>query len=191
MRITGARLVSLRPAAVAVVASLALLGWSAQSRAADRHYVNPFAHGSWGLARTDMGVDYLPNHREAVVAIGRAEVLGSLSHTGWPGGHIIWYQLLNGDHAGNIIYVAEHLKRMVRPGTVVHAGQRIATALPGYPWTEWGWANQYGSPRAAPCYKEGRQTNSGREMARFLRSLGADTLDRPGPGPNRPKGRRC
>ena len=161
------------------------------AKAADRHYVNPFERGSWGLARTDMGVDYLPLHREAVVAIGKAEILGSLNHTGWPGGHLIWYQLLRGDHAGDVIYVAEHLKRMVDAGRVVRAGQRIPTARPGYPWTEWGWATPDGNPRAYRCYREGKPTNSGREMARFLRSLGAETLDRPGPGPNRPTGKRC
>jgi hypothetical protein len=138
-----------------------------------------------------MGVDYLPLRREPVVAIGKARILGADAHSGWPGGHLIWYQLLRGDHAGDIIYVAEHLTDLARSGLVVSRGQRIATAIPGYPWTEWGWADEYGTPRAYPCYREGRQTNSGDEMARFLRSLGAEILDDPGPGPRRPTGPRC
>jgi murein DD-endopeptidase MepM/ murein hydrolase activator NlpD len=154
-------------------------------------YVNPFAGQSWGPGRIDMGVDLAPLRREPVNAIGDAKILGSDSHSGWPAGHFIWYRLLNGDHAGNIVYVAEHLTKMVPAGTVVHTGQRIATALPGSPWTEWGWATKSGSTRAAPCYHEGMVTNSGREMARFLRSLGAKFIDRPPPGPNRPAGNLC
>lgn len=92
---------------------------------------------------------------------------------------------------GDIVYVAEHLKNLVPVGTVVTAGQRIAAAVPGYPWTEWGWANAYGSPRALPCYKEGRVTNSGKEMARFLSSLGARLATTAGARPNQPAGRFC
>ena len=82
-----------------------------------------------------------------------------------------------------------------RPRCVVRnltaAGQRIALALPGYPWIETGWADQYGSPRAAPCYKEGHATNSGREMERFLIALGALQGDNPGRGSTRPTGKLC
>jgi hypothetical protein len=37
-----------------------------------------------------------------LLAIGDAVILGSDSHdAGWPGGHFIWYRLLNGSHAGD------------------------------------------------------------------------------------------
>ena len=138
-----------------------------------------------------MGIDLAPLRREPVVAIGDAKVLGSDSRSGWPGGHFIWYRLLNGDHAGDIVFVAEHLRRLVPTGTVVRAGERIATAIPGSPWTEWGWATRSGETRAAPCYYEGMPTNSGREMGRFLRSLGGKFIQRLGPGPDWPSGRLC
>jgi hypothetical protein len=154
-------------------------------------YVNPFADAAWQVSRTDMGVDWVPLHKLPVIALGDAVIVGSDSHSGWPGKHIIWYQLLDGSHAGDIIYVAEHLTKLVPAGRRVHAGQRIATAIPGYPYIEMGWADQYGSPRAYPCYKEGHQTNSGREMARFLGSLGAAIGDPPGRGPKRPTGKLC
>jgi hypothetical protein len=154
-------------------------------------YVNPFGAGGWSVSRTDMGVDYMPIHRTPVVAIGDALILGSSGRASWPGGHFIWYRLLDGDHAGAVIYVAEHLAGLAPAGTKVAAGQQIATALPGYPWTEWGWATPKGQPRAYPCYREGRETNSGREMARFLDSLGAHTLNRPEPGPDWPSGKLC
>ncbi len=154
-------------------------------------YIDPFASANWQPSRTDMGVDWLPVRQMPVLAIGDAVILGSDSHSPWPGHHLIWYRLLDGSHAGYIVYVAEHLKRMLPAGRTVRAGQRIATALPGYPWTEWGWADKYGSPRALPCYREGMQTNSGKEMARFLQSLDATVGDPPGSGADWPIGKRC
>ena len=159
--------------------------------AAAHSYINPFASPVWQPSRTDMGMDWVPTRKAPVLAIGDAVILGAENHASWPGHHLIWYRLLNGSHAGYVVYVAEHLKHLARVGQRVHAGQRIAIALPGYPWTEWGWADAGGSPRAYPCYKEGKQTNSGRQMARFLISLGAATGDPPGRGADRPKGRKC
>ena len=138
-----------------------------------------------------MGVDWIPLHPAPVRAIGDAVILGSDGHARWPGKHVIWYQLTDGSHAGDVIYVAEHLRHLAPVGTSVRAGQTIAIALPGYPWLETGWATQFGSPRAYPCYKEGKQTNSGKEMARFLQSLGAAVADPPGTGSGQPAGRRC
>jgi hypothetical protein len=154
-------------------------------------YVNPFKPARWYEGRIDMGVDYVPIRKRAVVAIGDAKILGSDSHSGWPGGHLLWYKLLDGDHAGTVIYVAEQLKRLAPKGTKVEAGERIATARPGGSGLEIGWANRRGEPRAASCYSEGMKTHSGREMGRFLHSLGAKVGDRPGRVPNRPAGTRC
>ncbi len=183
---------------IAVLTAALLLAAPAlarRTRAPRRHahsatagYVNPFAGGGWEPARTDMGVDWLPVRPVPVEAIGDALILGSDWKAPWPGGHIIWYQLLDGSHAGDVIYVAEHLRDLLRAGTRVRAGEQIAVALPGYPWTEWGWADQYGSPLAYPCYHEGEQTRSGQRMARFMEELGVRTYDDPGPGPDTPLG---
>lgn len=169
----------------------ALGGVSIQAGSCGHGYVNPLRGGSWTVSRTDMGIDLMPNRREPVVAIGDAKIIGSSMHSGWPAGAFIWYRLLNGDHAGAIVYVAEHLRNLAPVGTRVKAGQIIATALPGSPWTEWGWATPGGSPRAYPCYHEGMATNSGWEMARFLVSLGAKGFSRPKPGPTAPVGKLC
>jgi hypothetical protein len=154
-------------------------------------YVRPTRGIAWMPGRTDMGVDFDVTRHKPIVAIGDAVILGSDNRSGWPGGHFLWYRLLDGDHAGDVIYVAETMGRMLPTGTTVTAGERIATAMPGGTGTEWGWANKAGSPRAAPCYSEGMKTNSGREFARFLRHLGAKTADPPGPGPDYPSGKRC
>jgi hypothetical protein len=138
-----------------------------------------------------MGVDYMPNHRYPVRAIGKAKVIGSDSRSGWPGGHFIWYKLLRGDHKGNIIYVAETMKRLVPRGTIVGPGERIATALPRATGIEMGWANRRGETRASRCYREGMETHSGREMARFLDELGAHVVKKVRSAPDYPTGKRC
>jgi hypothetical protein len=183
---------------LAAAAMAALLAFTAPALAAGRHhrshtasadnYVNPFADPGWQPSRTDMGVDWVPVKPLPVLAIGNAIILGSDRHASWPGHRLIWYQLLDGSHAGDVIYVAENLRHLVPAGTRVRAGQQIAVALPSSPWTEWGWADQYGSPIAYPCYHEGRQTRAGKRMARFLQALGATPLDNPGPGPDTPNG---
>jgi murein DD-endopeptidase MepM/ murein hydrolase activator NlpD len=180
--------------AIAVLASVPA-GASTGGTGAGRHdhkgYVNPFKPGRWYAGRIDMGVDYVPRRRQRVVAIGDAKILGSTNRSGWPGGHFIWYKLLDGDHAGAVIYVAEELRRLAPKGAKVAAGDRIATALPGGSGLETGWANRRGEARAAPCYSEGMKTHSGREMGRFLHSLGAKVGDRPGRVPDHPAGKRC
>ena len=178
-------------------AVLTLGSGAAQAQAPIRHsiyrqYIDPFAAPGWVPNRTDMGVDWLVTRPLPVLAIGNAVILGSDPHDGgWPGGHFIWYRLLNGTHAGDIIYVAEHVKHLLRAGVRVGAGQKIAEALPGGTGTEWGWAEADGATRAHPCYHEGEQTASGRDMARFMRSLGATVGDPPGRGPNAPFGKLC
>jgi murein DD-endopeptidase MepM/ murein hydrolase activator NlpD len=155
-------------------------------------YIDPFTASGWYPARTDMGVDWFVTRRLPVLAIGDAVILGSDSHDGgWPGGHFIWYQLLDGNHAGDVIYVAEHLTNLLAAGAHVRAGQRIAVALPGGTGTEWGWAEPSGATRAHPCYREGEATRSGREMARFMKSLGAQVQDPPGLGADAPFGKLC
>jgi murein DD-endopeptidase MepM/ murein hydrolase activator NlpD len=157
-----------------------------------QRYIDPFIAPGWEPARTDMGVDWLVTRPLPVLAIGDAVILGSDSHdSGWPGGHFIWYQLLDGSHAGDIIYVAEHLRHLLPGGAHVRAGQKIAEALPGGTGTEWGWAESDGATRAHPCYHEGQVTQSGREMARFMKSLGAQVQEPPGPGIDAPFGNLC
>jgi LysM repeat protein len=149
-------------------------------------YVNPFRYGSWSPARIDEGVDWIPNEVSPVVAIGNGVITYSSMDSGWPAGGFISYRLTSGSHAGLYIYVAEHITGLLPVGTVVAAGQRIATALPGYPWTEWGWAAASG-PEPAPGSQYGRAPNGsatygGMAFARFLISLGAAGTPNPGPG---------
>lgn len=190
-----------RPFSACVVAlalcALVLLSAPAMARqrphaASADNYINPFAATGWEASRTDMGVDWVAAQPEPVLAIGDGVILGSDWHAPWPGKRIIWYQLTGGSHAGDVVYVAENLRHLLAAGTQVMAGQKIAEALPGYPGTEWGWADQYGTPIAFPCYRDGRQTRSGKRMARFLEELGAAVGDPVSlAGPDGPVGRLC
>jgi murein DD-endopeptidase MepM/ murein hydrolase activator NlpD len=174
------------------IVAATLLLTIAISTASAHAYVNPFSQGSWSGGRIDMGVDMIPNHREPIRAIGAAKILGSTSHSGWPGGRYLWYQLISGSHKGEIVYVAEHLRKLAPEGRRVDAGQRIATAIPGSPWIETGWADEYGSTRASPCYKEGEATHSGKTFARFLYRVGLPhVLDVKAPGSSHPTGKLC
>jgi LysM repeat protein len=153
-------------------------------------YMNPFAVGSWSPSRIDEGVDWIPNVVSPVVAIGDGVVTYSSMGSGWPAGGFITYRLTSGSHAGLYIYVAEHITDLVPVGTAVSAGERIATALPGYPWTEWGWASSSGpEPAAGSQYggaRDGTSTPGGKAFARFLMSLGVTGIEDPGPGPTTP-----
>ena len=153
-------------------------------------YVNPFRFGSWSPSRIDEGVDWIPNVTSPVVAIGDGVVTYSSMSSGWPAGGFITYRLTGGSHAGLYVYVAEHITDLLPTGSVVRAGQQIATALPGYPWTEWGWASPNGpEPAASARYDgapDGTATPGGKAFARFLISLGVTGVPDPGPGPTSP-----
>jgi hypothetical protein len=181
----------MRKLAALFIALVTLAALACGTAAAHARYVNPFADPRWEAGRIDMGMDWAPLHRLPVLAVGDAVILGSENHSGWPGNHLMWYQLTDGSNAGDVIYVAEHLTQLAAVGKVVRAGQQIAVAVPGYPYIEMGWADTYGSPRAYPCYKEGKATNSGREMARFLASLGATVGTLSTRVPTAPSGKRC
>jgi LysM repeat protein len=153
-------------------------------------YINPFRYGSWAPSRTDEGVDWIPNVTSPVVAIGDGIITYSSMNSGWPAGGFIAYRLTNGSHAGDYVYVAEHITALLPVGTLVSAGERIATALPGYPWTEWGWASASG-PEPAPSARyngsaDGTATPGGKAFARFLIELGVSGVQNPGPGTDAP-----
>jgi len=151
-------------------------------------YINPFKTGSWGPARTDQGVDWIPNVDEPVLAIGNGHITYASNHDcGWPGtsvsgscGGCVVYELDDGPLKGNYIYVCEHITVTVMSGKIT-AGEQIATAYPGYAWTEWGWAASPGTA-AAPLtpygvLADGTPTLGGEAFARFLASLGAHPRD--------------
>jgi hypothetical protein len=148
-------------------------------------YIDPFKGEAWAPSRNDQGVDYDPLKVEPVRAIGAGTIV-SIGSWGFYGP---WfdYRLADGRFAGKCIYVAEHIGSILTPGTSFAAGDTIATAYPGPYWTEWGWAKGLDTPSVpwsqCVCTEQDNVDPGGRAFARFLRSLGAKTLQNPGPGP--------
>jgi Putative peptidoglycan binding domain len=97
-------------------------------------YVNPFRDAQ-GLVpqRTDQGVDFYAKRGSPILAIGKASITRSTTQSGWcpndpsPDAHsCVQYLLLDGDHAGEEVYVAEYIDPLVKVGDVVEAGHMIA-----------------------------------------------------------------
>lgn len=151
-------------------------------------YVNPLGGQRWTLYRTDQGVDYWPVVPEPVRAIGAGVVVYSSSTdclpNGWPGCAVIGYRLTAGPKKGGIIYVAEHLTNLAGVGHRFGPGATLATALPGYPNTEWGWADCTGNAPVVSYHGsvDGTSMPGGLAFARFMRELGAGSQQDPGPG---------
>jgi murein DD-endopeptidase MepM/ murein hydrolase activator NlpD len=129
-------------------------------------YVSPFLSATTG--RIDQGVDFTGTG--PIAAVGDAVILAT-GAPGWPEGGGVLYKLLNGQRAGQVIFVYEGVQATVRPGQHVSAGEQIATFVPGGS-IEMGFADASGTPLSHSEYTEGKETVWGREMASFLASIG-------------------
>jgi murein DD-endopeptidase MepM/ murein hydrolase activator NlpD len=129
-------------------------------------YVSPFLSATTG--RIDQGVDFTGSG--PIAAVGDAEIL-KVGAPGWPEGGGVLYKLLSGQRAGQIIYVNEGVEPTVHAGQHVSAGDQIATFVPGGS-IEMGFADANGVPLSHAEYSEGVETESGKEMAAFLTSIG-------------------
>lgn len=145
-------------------------------------YVNPHSQLK-GLIpeRIDQGVDFAATGGD-ILAIGNGKVIGIIPDW-YRGQPFLWYQLSDGDHAGEYVFVAEGIIPRVLPGDRITAGQVIASYIPGAPTgIETGFATADGS--VIDPYNgrpDGTATDGGKRFARFLKSLGSPVQD-PGPG---------
>jgi hypothetical protein len=136
------------------------------SPAFEIEYVSPFLSATTG--RIDQGVDFTGSG--PIAAVGDAEIL-AVGAPGWPEGGGVLYKLLGGERAGQIIFVYEGVAATVHAGQHVSAGDQIATFVPGGS-IEMGFADASGVPLSHGEYEEGKETESGKEMAAFLTSIG-------------------
>lgn len=143
-------------------------------------YVSPFTT-SYTIGRTDMGVDICLLAGAPIRAVGKAVVLGIDSD--WytdpstkKAEPYVWYELLTGPDAGQVVYVAEQIKLSVSAGQDLSAGQQIGTYAKTGTCIETGWGDPNGNgetlAQATTGYKEGQVTAAGVSFAKFLISLG-------------------
>ena len=107
-------------------------------------YTNPVPGASTG--RIDQGVDYTLSS-SGFLAPGKSQILiANANDSGWGGGGYIAAKLLDGPLAGDVYYVAEGVKPVVKAGDIVQAGQQLVTRVTN-PFNgtlgniEAGWAN--------------------------------------------------
>lgn len=137
-------------------------------------YVNPFAGASSLTAeRIDQGQDFALTPGAPIRAIGDAKVLG-IQPNWYEGQPFVYYQLTSGPAAGRVVFVAEQINPLVKPGQQVKAGQLIGTYASTGTGLELGWATPSGSTlaRATTGYTEGQPTAAGESFSKFLASLG-------------------
>jgi hypothetical protein len=103
-------------------------------------YVNPLSRAAVRPERIDQGVDYAGTGTLTAIGPARLTYVGT-SGTGWPGS-FIEYELLAGPDAGCYVFYAEGVvpEPGLGAGQQIHAGQRLATIIPGYSTgIELGW----------------------------------------------------
>jgi len=140
----------------------------------DATYIDPLRYVTvW--ERTDQGVDAVMPVGAPILAPGPVKVLAVIPD--WYAGQpLVYFELLNGQYAGQVQYVAEQITGITRPGTFLQQGQSIAHFAKSGTGIEYGWSTQSGITMAVATtgYEEGEVTPAGRNMREWLNSLGAN-----------------
>ena len=136
-------------------------------------YVNPLPDVTrW--ERTDQGVDAVMDVRSPILAPCRVKIL-DIEPDWYAGQPLVYYELLQGDRAGQVQYVAEQITDIARPGSILEKGQVIARYAKTGTAIEFGWSTLSGVTLAVATtgYEEGQITPAGRDMRAWLNGLGA------------------
>ncbi|HEY1521847.1 MAG TPA: hypothetical protein VGF70_02460 [Solirubrobacteraceae bacterium] len=137
-------------------------------------YIDPLVYvNHW--ERTDQGVDATMPVGAPILAPGPIKVLAIIPD--WYAGQpLVYWELLTGQYAGHIQYVAEEITDIARPGSFVRKGGVIARYAPSGTAIEFGWSTPNGVTlaRATTGYEEGQVTPAGVFIRDWLNSLGAN-----------------
>lgn len=145
-------------------------------RVSNATYINPLPYvtccGRW--ERTDQGVDATMPVGSPIVAPTSVKILG-IEPNWYAGQPLVYYELLAGQDAGRIQYVAEQITQIPRPGTILKRGAPIARFASSGTGIEFGWSTLNGVTlaRATTGYEEGQVTPAGQAIRFWLNSLGA------------------
>jgi murein DD-endopeptidase MepM/ murein hydrolase activator NlpD len=137
-------------------------------------YVDPFL-GAHGLhtGRVDQGVDYSAAPGSKIGAIGSGYIDAIIGNW-FKGQPLVEEKLTGGSHKGQYVYYAEQLNPNVHTGQKVRAGQAIGTVASSGTGLELGFGAGGGRTlaQATTGYKEGEQTQAGKEFMAFTKTLG-------------------
>jgi murein DD-endopeptidase MepM/ murein hydrolase activator NlpD len=143
-------------------------------------YVSPLTT-PYTVSRTDMGVDLCLPIGAPIDAVGSGVVLGVAKdwYTDPATGKAepyVWYRLLRGPDAGQVVYVAEQINLLVTVGEALKPRQEIGTYAKSGTCIEMGWGDPKGTEatdaQVTTGYQEGEITKAGVSFAKFLISLG-------------------
>jgi hypothetical protein len=137
-------------------------------------YIDPLQFVSvW--ERTDQGVDAVMPVGAPILAPGTVKILAVIPD--WYAGQpLLYFELLSGQYAGRVQYVAEEITDLARPGSILTQGQPIARFARSGTGIEYGWSTPNGTTLAVATtgYEEGQVTPAGQAMRDWLNSLGAN-----------------
>ncbi len=137
-------------------------------------YIDPLVYvNHWG--RTDQGVDATMPVGAPILAPSPVKILATIPD--WYAGQpLVYWELLAGQYAGHIQYVAEQITAIARPGSFLRKGQAIARFASSGTGIEFGWSTPNGVTlaRATTGYEEGQVTPAGAFIRDWLNSLGAN-----------------
>ncbi len=87
----------------------------------------------------------------------------------------MYFELLDGQQAGQVQYVAEQITDIAQPGSILQQGQVVARYASRGTAIEYGWSTINGITlaRATTGYEEGEITPAGTYMRNWLNNLGA------------------
>ena len=137
-------------------------------------YINPLQYvNHW--ERTDQGVDANMPVGAPILAPCPVKILAVIPN--WYAGQpLIYFELLNGQQAGQVQFVAEQITDLAQPGLILQRGQVIARYAASGTGIEYGWSTLNGITlaRATTGYEEGQVTPAGVYMRNWLNALGAN-----------------
>jgi hypothetical protein len=148
------------------------------ARITNAAYIDPLQYVTrW--ERTDQGVDAVLPVGAPILAPSEIKIL-DIEPDWYAGQPLVYFELLAGQQAGQVQYVAEQITDIAKPGLILQKGQVIARFASRGTAIEYGWSTPKGITLAVATtgYEEGEITPAGRYMRAWLNSLGANA------GPN-------
>jgi hypothetical protein len=143
-------------------------------RRSDTSYIDPLQYVTlW--ERTDQGVDAQLPVGAPILAPCKIKIL-AIEPNWYAGQPLVYFELLQGQQAGQVQYVAEEITDIAPPGSILQQGQTVAKYAAHGTAIEYGWSTLNGITlaKATTGYEEGEITPAGTYMRNWLNALGAN-----------------